>query len=404
MKKSMALRQAAMSGPSLRNILSGYKVFLMIWPCLLWMTTACIEEYTPEISRSQQLLIVDGGITSEPGPYTVRLSLSKGIQDVFTEPVSGAVVVIEEKNGSSEVLSEVDPGRYETATGGITGKIGNEYRISITHNDEGYESAWMLLKDCPPIDSLYWMRERHQGVNGEIDGIQWYIDTHDPDNNTRYYRWEYIEDWAFSVPISSSWNPTLCYAHNPSSGIIIGSTEKFTDDLLLKHPITYVDHTTTRLTLRYRIIVIQHAITEEEFRYWEALEELNENLGTLFDPIPAEIYGNIRNVTNPDRSVLGYFTSSTVRTDTMYVDAEEFANAPIYFDSPYGFCNFVVIAGDRNPAISNYYRAGWLLADTIRDAGILYTTMANSRYCFDCTTAGNADPPADWIPLNPGNQ
>ena len=168
-----------------------------------------------------------------------------------------------------------------------------------------------------------------------------------------------------------------------------------------------MDQFSTRLTLRYRIIVIQHAITEEEYRYWEALEELNENLGTLFDPIPAEISGNIRNVTHPGQSVLGYFTSSSVRTDTMYVDAEAFNNDPIYFESPYGFCKYDIVVGegrDVQTTISNYYRIGWFLADSIREGDVLYRTMANSSYCFDCTTGGSADPPAGWIPLSSGMQ
>jgi len=359
---------------------------------------SCIEEYNPKVTESEHLLIVDGGITSSPGPYTVKLNLSSGIQEVVTVPVTDAVVVIEEKDGISETLTGDGQGGYSTAKSGIRAREGREYRLSIQVDDRYYESGWEQLKPCPPVDSLYWCREQHPGRSMDYDGIQVYIDTHDPANSTRYYRWEFIEDWVFSVPISSSWNPSVCYAHNSSSSIIIASTERFQIDRLVKQPITYVDHTTTRLTLRYRIILIQHAISQEEFRYWEAIEKLNENLGTLFDPIPATIRGNMRNTGNPDESVLGYFTCSSVRTDTMYVDAEEFVNDPIYFISPYSYCNYAVIRGENNPDIARYLKFGWLLADTIRDGDVLVTTMANSSFCFDCTTAGSAEPPVNWKP------
>lgn len=363
---------------------------------LLFFICSCIEEFTPKITGNEHLLIVDGGITSMPGPYAVKLSFSNGIQDIIADPATGAEVFIEDRTGGSEKLSEGSPGIYKTSAGGIRGEEGKEYRIIIKLNDEQYESDWMLLKECPPVDSLYWQRERHPGINNDFDGIQIYIDTHDPFNKTRYYRWEYSEDWMFSVPVSSSWNPSFCYAHNSSAGIIIGSTEKFQTDRLVKQPVTYLDNTSTRLTFRYRIILIQHAITQEEFRYWESLEELNENLGTLFDPIPASIHGNIRKINDPDASVLGFFTCSSVRTDTLYVDASEFVQDPIYFDSPYSFCNYELIRGDNNPDIKRYLKWGWVVADTLRDGEVLVTTMVNSTFCCDCTTAGNEESPAGW--------
>ena len=66
---------------------------------LIILIGSCVEEYMPDISKSENLLIVDGGITNDPGPYNIILSISQGVQDAITLPYSGAQVVIEEKDG-----------------------------------------------------------------------------------------------------------------------------------------------------------------------------------------------------------------------------------------------------------------------------------------------------------------
>ena len=360
---------------------------------------SCVEEYMPGVSKSENLLIVDGGITNDPGPYSVALSISQGVEDEVTLPLSGATVRIEEKDGFAEILTEVREGFYQSSPDKIQGIPGREYRLVIEAGQKRYESEWMYMKKCPEIDNLYWQRDVRNGIDLDYDGIQIYIDTHDPDNSTRYYRWEYKEAWAFSAPISSSWNPTMCYSKSNSSSIMIGTTERYQSDRLEKQPIVYINQTTSRLILRYRFIVIQHAINQREYRYWEALEELNENLGTLFDPIPARINGNVRNINDPKESVLGFFTCSSVKKDTMYVDVRDFYNDPIVFISPYKDCNFRTFEGDNNTEVARYLRYGWLLADTVRDGLVLITTLANSRFCFDCTTSGDPEPPVDWIPF-----
>jgi len=353
----------------------------------------------PDISKSENLLIVDGGITNDPGPYNITLSISQGVQDAITLPYSGAQVVIEEKDGLSDTLTEVREGFYQTDPVKIHGIPGREYRVIINAGQKRYESEWMYMKKCPEVERLYWQRESHPGNEFDYDGIQVYIDTRDPENNTRYYRWEYQENWAFSVPVSSSWNPALCYSRSISSSIMIGTTESLQNDRLEKQPVVYINQTSSRLTLRYRIILIQHAISQREYRYWEALEELNENLGTLFDPIPARINGNVSNISDYKENVLGFFTCSSVKKDTMYVDAQDFYNDPITFISPYKDCDFQTFEGENNTDVNRYLRYGWLLADTFRDGLVLITTLANSRFCFDCTTSGDPVPPVDWIPF-----
>ena len=49
-------------------------IYIYILIIILIMPLACIEPYSVIISDSDQVLVVEGMITNDPGPYTVYLS------------------------------------------------------------------------------------------------------------------------------------------------------------------------------------------------------------------------------------------------------------------------------------------------------------------------------------------
>ncbi|MEJ7664694.1 MAG: DUF4249 family protein [Hymenobacter sp.] len=55
----------------------------------------------------------------------------------------------------------------------------------------------------------------------------------------------------------------------------------------------------SKLYYLYSILVRQYALTPEEFAYWDKLRKNTENLGTLFDPLPSQLSGNVHRLTMP---------------------------------------------------------------------------------------------------------
>jgi hypothetical protein len=45
----------------------------------------------------------------------------------------------------------------------------------------------MPVQNNPPIDSISWKRDE--------EGVRVFVNTHNPEGNTRYYRWEFEETW-----------------------------------------------------------------------------------------------------------------------------------------------------------------------------------------------------------------
>jgi hypothetical protein len=55
------------------------------------------------------------------------------------------------------------------------------------------------------------------------------------------------------------------------------------------------------------MLVKQIALSEEAYNYWEQLRVNSTQEGGLYEKQPLAIAGNLKNVNDPDRPVLGYF-------------------------------------------------------------------------------------------------
>ena len=56
----------------------------------------------------------------------------------------------------------------------------------------------------------------------------------------------------------------------------------------------------------YSINVKQYALSHEAYLFFEKIKKNTEQLGSIFDPQPSELQGNIHCITNPAETVVGY--------------------------------------------------------------------------------------------------
>src|SRR5690606_22122937 len=94
-----------------------------------------------------------------------------------------------------------------------------------------------------------------------------------------------------------------CWATNVSKNILVGSSDKFSTDIIDHYPIVYVP-AGRKLSEKYSILVSQQAITREAYEYWLQMQQTTETLGNLFDPMPYELTGNIHCTSDPSQKVL----------------------------------------------------------------------------------------------------
>ncbi|WP_020527677.1 DUF4249 domain-containing protein [Flexithrix dorotheae] len=296
---------------------------------------ACVEPFHPILQDSaSEILVVEGLITNEEGPYRVIFSKSTNLETQGIAYVSGIEVSIEEENGNQFALTEVETGIFETNAAEFKGTSGKSYRLNFYYNEEQYQSDWETLEASPEIDSIYYRKEIQETTDKDVNipGIQFYIDTHGEVDDPRYYRWEWEEAWEIGVNYPALYEylgndetrlweqpKNLCYQDDISQTININTTQNLSENVISQHKIPFVSNDFERLSRKYSLLVRQYAMEEEEYLFWKNLQESNEALGSLYDRQPARVIGNIKNLTNPGTPVLGYFSANGVISQRLFV-------------------------------------------------------------------------------------
>jgi hypothetical protein len=212
-----------------------------------------------------------------------------------------------------------------------------EYRLLITTNTgEHYTSGHINPKVTPAIDSVYWQ--------WEDDGMQIYVSTHDLEGTTRYYKWDYEETWEVNSDFFSLYSYSngvftrrsvpeteslfRCWQHASAENIHFASSNQFEEDMII-YPLTNFAHQSDRTSVKYSILVNQRALTKEEFELLELIQKNSTATGSLFDPMPSEIRGNIKSIDKPDELVIGFIGAYTTQTKRVFVSAAQFDVDPI---------------------------------------------------------------------------
>lgn len=310
----------------------------------------CVERFEPEDRAFESLLIVEGLITDRPEPYVVRLTRSTPIDSPFVLPEAGAVVSVADGRGNEWLFAETRPGVYESDPAEFVGEAGEVYKLRIVSAALGsYESEEVVLKESPSIDSIYYERqERVTETDAMLDGIRIMAASHTNGEGTRYYKYDWEATYQIKVPYAPDTEKQICYNTDNSRASLVASTVALEVDQLSGFELTYVSTESYRLRSVYSILVRQYSLDEKGFRYWEELRKNSESLGTLFDPQPYPVTGNIINLNKPDEPVLGFFDASTVSEKRIYITYDELRDRELTFE-PNSCVHYLVLTTEPPP-------------------------------------------------------
>ena len=375
------------------------KKYIVLLLSGLLVISSCITQFVPETDENDTMLVVEGLITDQPGIYTVKLSKSLPLSaDYATEVLSGCTVSISDDQGNWVNLNEIQiPGTY--ATNGIfKGVVGRKYRLHINTNNPvmsyySYESLPMEMKPAPPIDSVYYDKiDTEVNVEGRVleQECQIYLNTADPDGLCKYYRWDFSETWMFRLPYDVP-NRT-CWISNNSKSIFIKNTSVLSEDVIEKMPINYITTNTDRLSERYSLLVNQYSLNEDEFNYWEKLQNVTENVGSLYDITPVSIPGNVFCIENPAIQVLGYFSVSAVASKRIFIEDSFKGLVHLYTQCP----SDTIYGTALPPPPENVGISYWQIIDNTFDMNNPYRVYTMLKGCADCTMRGTTVEPSFW--------
>jgi hypothetical protein len=385
-------------------------VILMIVALGWW---GCKQVYNPRpITTASNYLVVEGAINTGTDSTTIHLSRTVPVSSNGSgTPELGAIVTIISDGGASYPCTETGNGNYTAA--GLNVSSGNFGLKINTRDGKVYQSDLVPAKNSPPIDSVYY---RVQG-----NGVEVYADTHDPTNNTRYYRWDYVGTYEFhsafssllylqTVPVDSVMIRPLadqvytCWHNDISSAILINSSAKLAKDVITENPIQFISSSAEELEDRYSILVKQYALTGDAYNYYSQLKQNTEQLGGIFDPQPSQLTGNFHCISNPGEPVLGYITAGSASESRIYIDTR---NLPAWLtNSPYTNCKmdtdlYAQPSGPTsfiNEVEERIYSGFDIPIYPIQPPGAAHPLgySGGSPSCVDCTLRGTNKQPSYW--------
>ncbi len=369
------------------------KTGIILLSVMMLLSAGCVTQFIPETDEDKDLLVVEGLITDKRGINTVKLSKTLPLASKNTsKPAKGYTVSISDDLGNIFMLTERTAGTYTTDSAVFQGVPGRKYQLIIKSNnktgpDYTYRSIPAEMKPVPAIDSVYYEKIELEGEYfRKHDACQIYIDTHDPDNECRFYRWNYIETWEFHIPFPVTNN--ICWMTYNSDVINVKSTFLLSEDRVAKYPLLYIPATTDRLSVKYSMFVNQYSLSEDEFDYWSKLQNITEEIGSLYDITPAVIPGNIFCVEDPGLTVLGYFSVSSCSSKRIFIE-ENFKGLA----NPYSECISDTVRTTRG--LQGLNSSVWVLEDHGLEMPPFYVLTTNEG-CADCRIRGSANKPSWW--------
>jgi hypothetical protein len=383
------------------------KKLIFYIPMLL--LAACKERYdAPVQSPVTGYLVIEGSVNSDAGTTQIVLSRSGSLRN--SQPIyeTGATVKLEADDNSVYPFSEKGQGQYSADNPALA--TNKKYRLRIqTKSGKQYLSDFTPINSNPPIDTISWKKE-----NG--DGLQLYIQTHDPLNNTRYYQWSFDESWQIYMPYISvlkykitgngstqhysvvykdsttfSYDPTIiiCWQFYSSQNLLLGSTAKLSSDIVYL-PIEFIPHASVKLSVMYSINVKQYSWTKQGYEFLERMKKNTESTGSVFDPQPSELKGNFHCVTDPTEPVIGYFNICPAREKRIFIKSSDVV--------PWGYnsgCDEIEVENISDSILTKAIgRVPTTIGKTFN--GSIVTFFAAQPYCVDCTLSGSNKKPAYW--------
>jgi hypothetical protein len=361
----------------------------------------CKEVYKPKaVQTNPNLLVVDGIVVSGNDSSIITLSRTRTIADETPSVKElGAQVSVLSVSGVEYPFIEEGNGRY--GIGQLLLDTTQQYQLKIITGDGNeFRSELAKVYTSPPIDSLYWNQDSSYNVHV-------YLNTHDPANNTHYYRWEYIETWEYHSDYFSvldydeatgmiNFRPSSdqvyrCYQSQSSSSIEVASTKQLSSDLVSKYNVTSVPAGSEKISVEYSDLVRQYALPVEAFNFWQNLKKNTEQLGSLFDVQPFTELGNITCVNDPSIKCIGFISFTTLQEKRMFISHNDIYNwnyQPYYEECP--------VDTVKPSDIDKYFPPGGpYFYELIGTANGPY--VLSSKICVDCTYHGGTNKtPSYW--------
>ena len=346
--------------------------------------TSCSKVYDPHIDTTQNMLVVDGRITNKTDAYHVVLSYARSFtSNEKNNPTIGANVYVTDDMGNSFKFNERDKGDYVSDSLQFAGKPGLTYRLHIVTTDgtEYQSDPQKMFPEVSP-DNAYAKFDNQvilnsvTGLKVSTHGASIFMDIHNQSDTMPRFRiisnlviQYYDQEWICINP-DEMCTVGYTFVYYCWKTVNINSNFNLTDEQylvnsasLIKHPAGFLDDRFDFLTYAYeaklnmedttasayetnslgfklihhRILYLnQYTLNNETYLYYKSLYGQIQSEGKIFDPVAAQLNGNIKCITDPEKKAIGFFEASSVSYSEYVVDLRNLVNSqPVLIKTPY---------------------------------------------------------------------
>jgi len=399
------------------------KIFFVF--TIVSLLISCTEEYPLQTNTFEDAIVIEATITNELKKQEIKISKTYRLEENEPTFEANATVYILDDLENRFDFEEINNKYISTIA--FQAVPDREYKLFITtNNGKQYTSTKEKLTTANSIDNINFIAKNKYGV----DGVEMSINSYDPTNTSKYYRYEYEETYKIIVPLWSGdslrvfgnaedWNlygniayafttaprtgeSKTCFKTEKSKNIFLYNTNNLSEDRVVDFPIRFIEKNNHIIANRYSLLVKQYVQNLSSYVFYKTLRDISSTGSVLSPNQPGFISGNMSSLTNENEKVIGFFDVSSISSKRIffnYNDVFPGASIPAYFFD----CEVMDYDITKKKTPGNTPSDGLTYLATLTRQRCIILYQANSPIyrmvtpqCGDCRTLGSNIIPDFW--------
>lgn len=331
---------------------------------LLLTCWACVDRINFDVGTSETFpIVIDGYISDEPGPYTIKISKSFDIESKqsIKTAISVRRLVLADDLGNSEQLTEVTNGEYQTSPTGMQGKIGRTYTLEVELLDGRiFRSKPDPLLPGGSVDDVFAQYVEKKNNDGASEyGFNVLFNSSAGAQTNYYFLWKFVGTFQvetnpelYTVRCGESRCPAplpcssyvlsdngleyvkpceccTCWAKVFNPEPIVSDNQVVQDGRFLNVQATYLPITQWIFQYKVHAEVQQLSLSPQAFAFWKAIRDQKRATGSLFAPQSGKIPSNFTQVNGSLGSIEGLFYATSIKRRSIYITPNDVPNPSV---------------------------------------------------------------------------
>jgi hypothetical protein len=305
------------------------------------MTLGCVDKADFETVTPELPLIIEGSVTDDPGPDTVKITKAYPADGGYYSRVgiTGATVRITSDVGESDVLTDIGRGCYVTNT--LQGATGRTYQLFVTIGGHQYRSSLQRMLPPGQIDDITF--EFTSKVNSSTglteDGFNVFVNSTVGSSSSHRLRYKVLGTYKVttnpeliqirtdcasppcptqSLPCATNCECCVCWVSERENSPKLLNPEFVGGNTITRIPVHYIPINNYTFNERYRVEVSQMELSQDAYDFYAAVRKQIENASSIFQPPFFELKGNVEPI-NQGPGVVGIFSAAAITKRYIYI-------------------------------------------------------------------------------------